>query len=69
MLLAQRAPCWYGLRLRASAAMSSSGGAPVAAGVPAKIVLDREAFKEVVKLPALRVPKQRCNEMIKRFRG
>lgn len=41
--------------------------APVApAAIP---VLDREAFKQVLTLPALRVPKAKCNDIMKRFRG
>lgn len=31
--------------------------------------VDREAFRTTLRLPALRVPKQRCQEMLKRFNG
>lgn len=60
----------------AAAAAGSSGGAgappPAASAVQQQQVLpvlDRAAFKRVVTLPALRVPKARCNELMRVFRG
>eukprot|EP00877_Chromochloris_zofingiensis_P003489 jgi/Chrzof1/13140/Cz07g21120.t1 len=32
-------------------------------------VLDREAFQQVVSVPALRVPTKQCHELMKKFRG
>ena len=33
------------------------------------VVLDKAAFKEVVQLPALRVPAQKCHELMRKMRG
>ncbi len=43
--------------------------ASTAAGAPGACAIDRESFKQVLKVPALRVPKQRCNDYMKRLRG
>jgi hypothetical protein len=70
MLLCHRALALAARRTMASAAAAgggSSGGAPAAAGAAVK--LDRDAFKRVVTVPALRIPKTRCNELMKTFRG
>ena len=31
--------------------------------------LDRSAFKQVIRVPAVRVPKQKCQELMKKLRG
>lgn len=31
--------------------------------------LDRAAFNQVVRVPAVRVPKQKCQELMKQLRG
>jgi hypothetical protein len=31
--------------------------------------LDRAAFAQVIRVPALRVPKQQCHELMRRLRG
>jgi hypothetical protein len=49
-----------GDRPAASAAHFSPAGAAV---------LDREAFKQVITVPALRVPKQKCSAMLQKFKG
>lgn len=32
-------------------------------------VVDRSAFKQVIKLPALRVPTKACNDLMRKLRG
>jgi hypothetical protein len=36
---------------------------------PAPYVINKENFKQVLKVPALRVPKHKCNDYMKRLRG
>lgn len=31
--------------------------------------LDRDSFRKVLNVPALRIPKSRCQEYMKKFRG
>lgn len=55
--------------IRMAAAGAPAAAAVAAANPPVPVALDREAFNRTVTLPALRVPKNLCSEMMKRFRG
>ncbi|KIY91422.1 hypothetical protein MNEG_16542, partial [Monoraphidium neglectum] len=50
----------------APTAVAAAGPVPPAA---ATVALDRDAFRRVVTVPALRIPKQRCNELMRTFKG
>ncbi len=57
---------------QAPAAQQQDGhGAATAAAAPPVVVpeLDRESFKQVLDVLALRVPVKKCSEMMKAFRG
>ena len=43
--------------------------ASTAAAAPGGYAIDKESFKQVLKVPALRVPKQKCSDYMKRLRG
>jgi hypothetical protein len=66
---------------RTMATSSGGGGAPVQAARAAAVAagagrpraappaaLDRDAFRHVITVPALRIPKRRCAELMKAFR-
>jgi hypothetical protein len=36
---------------------------------PAPYVINKDNFKQILKVPALRVPKQKCNDYMKSLRG
>ncbi len=42
---------------------------PAAAVFDFAMPLDKDAFKESIQVLALRIPKQKCNAMMKKFRG
>ncbi|KAI8467486.1 MAG: Met-10+ like-protein-domain-containing protein [Monoraphidium minutum] len=49
--------------------MAAAAGGEAARAAAAAPALDKSAFRRTVTVPALRIPKQRCNELMRTFRG
>jgi hypothetical protein len=54
---------------RTLGAAVSARMASAAAAAPGAYAIDKDSFRQVLKVPALRVPKQKCNDFMKRLRG
>ena len=65
-------PTWISHSRKLASVLADARGQAMAAETAppaADIVLDKAAFDEVIVVPALRVPKRKCHEFMKRLSG